>query len=96
MGGPDFIPPHYAGPMLIVLACPICLDARVRETRALQALSVCPNCGALLLLHERPVPHLVIVCRYCHEVFEGPVGLIAPGIPVRCPKCGTRQGRQGR
>ncbi len=76
----------------VVLFCPNCLDACEGERLTAETLSTCPNCGALLLLHAQPVPHLLLVCRYCHEVFEGAFGQIGPGKLLRCPKCGAQPG----
>jgi hypothetical protein len=78
--------------MLLLLACPRCLNARERETRDYQMRRACDDCGALLLLRQHPAPHLVLVCRNCNLVFEGVEGQPAPGMPAVCPNCHTRPG----
>jgi hypothetical protein len=65
---------RYARGVVLVLACPFCLDARERETRQFQTPQVCPDCGDLLLIDCRLPPHLVLKCRLCGNVFEGVEG----------------------
>jgi uncharacterized protein YbaR (Trm112 family) len=75
--------------MLPVLVCPSCKKAYQHDTGHYKTPRACVQCGALLLLRPAPLFHLVLVCRRCHEVFEGLFGQFVPGTPNRCPKCGT-------
>ena len=72
--------------MLLLLACPNCLNAIEREKRELQVPATCRDCGALLGLSYDRKPHLVLVCRSYGRVFEGVEGQIAPGVRPLCPK----------
>ena len=86
--------PCYTPLMLLLLACPHCLDARERETRNYQEPHACDDCGALLKLSYNMKPHLLLVCRACGCVFEGVEGQPAPGMRPVCPRCGSAPGRE--
>lgn len=74
--------------MLIVLACPACLDARPRETRELRDPVACLDCGALFV-YSPALEILVLRCGKCGHTYQR-MEVVVPfgGLPA-CPKCGA-------